>query len=274
MDGKVVSRKKGLLGGGGTEPMEISLAIAAKLAKKLGLAPPSMDVVNLSIAADPKRNQRGFRYSGPVNDAGQPHGMRGTVRWDDGEVYVGGLKDGLRHGHGMVRLNNGDVYKGQNAEGMRHGIGTYKFALSGNAEVGRFRMGNPVGEGARWSRNRDAACVLLSGQKGKQISLQDAETIASRLGLAVPPVHLQLGPIREDASDNENEEEENEEEEGGDDDNVSEADENYEEEDEEEGEEEEEEESTGAPPSIHTDLGSIAEESGKEEVEDDEELQM
>jgi hypothetical protein len=63
------------------------------------------------------------------------------------------------------------------------------FSKSGNAEVGRYDNGTPVGEGARWNKTRNAACSVYDGNKGKPMSLDEAAALATRLGVPVPAAH-------------------------------------------------------------------------------------
>ena len=59
---------------------------------------------------------------------------------------------------------------------------------SGAAEVGCYRAGADVGEGVRWSADRQTAWRLLDGKVQAHISLDEARELAARIGLPVPPV--------------------------------------------------------------------------------------
>ena len=54
------------------------------------------------------------KYTGQVNPNGEnkPHG-KGTMKYDDGRVYVGEWSDGRWHGTGRASFSNGDSYDGQ-----------------------------------------------------------------------------------------------------------------------------------------------------------------
>jgi hypothetical protein len=56
------------------------------------------------------------------------HSRYATKPFDDGSVYAGELKDGLRHGHGVMMWADGDVYNGQWQNDERHGHGHYTYA--------------------------------------------------------------------------------------------------------------------------------------------------
>ena len=59
---------------------------------------------------------------------------------------------------------------------------------SGEVEVGRYKGGARVGEGARWSADRTTAWRLRDGKRGESISLEEAKQIADKVGLPVPGV--------------------------------------------------------------------------------------
>ena len=64
----------------------------------------------------------------------------------------------------------------------------YRLA-DGSAEVGRYRAGADVGEGARWTPDRQLAWRLKDGKVVAEIPLEEAEQIAASLGLPVPASH-------------------------------------------------------------------------------------
>ena len=133
----------------------------------------------------------------------------GTLRFADGNVYEGEFKAGVREGHGTYRSATGDVYEGEwKADvyeghgtfryatredvyegewkaGVREGHGTYRFA-NGRVKVGRYEMNADVGEGVRWSTDRQKAWRLQNGAVAQEISLDEARQIAERVGEAVP----------------------------------------------------------------------------------------
>ena len=66
------------------------------------------------------------------------------------------------------------------------GRGKYTYA-SGEAETCRYAAGADVGEGAKWSADRQSAWRLRDGEEVESISLEAAARIAASLGLPVPP---------------------------------------------------------------------------------------
>ena len=81
--------------------------------------------------------------------------------------------------------SGGGRYVGEMKEGKRHGVGTTYYS-NGYAEVGRYEMDHPVGEGAWWSADRQTAWRLKDGKKVGGNDLKEAEAVADSLGLPVP----------------------------------------------------------------------------------------
>ncbi|HBU77328.1 MAG TPA: hypothetical protein DEF18_04435, partial [Muricauda sp.] len=79
-------------------------------------------------------------YVGTIVD-GNRHGQ-GTYTWPSGDKYVGEFKDGNRHGQGTYTWPSGDKYVGEFKDGKENGPGTFIWA-SGDKGVGEFREGNP-----------------------------------------------------------------------------------------------------------------------------------
>ncbi|XP_069554738.1 alsin isoform X1 [Brachyistius frenatus] len=82
--------------------------------------------------------------------AGRVHG-RGIMKWPDGRMYNGNLKNGLEDGYGECvlpnkALNKPDSYYGQWKEGKINGFGKYKYA-SGEVYEGCFCDGQRHGYG-------------------------------------------------------------------------------------------------------------------------------
>ena len=50
-------------------------------------------------------------YTGQVEDGNKPNG-KGTMKYEDGRVYVGEWVDGRWHGQGSASFANGDSYSG------------------------------------------------------------------------------------------------------------------------------------------------------------------
>ena len=148
-------------------------------------------------------------FVGECNAAGQREG-RGTDTFANGNVYEGEYKADKREGRGKYTLASGEVYDGEWKEGKMDGAFTFTFVngdiyegifnsgimerkftyiftfASGKVETSRFAAYAPVGEGARWSLDRQEAWRLRDGKRGESISLEEAARIAAELGLPVP----------------------------------------------------------------------------------------
>ena len=75
---------------------------------------------------------------------------------------------------------------GQWRAGKKDGKGTFGFA-DGRVEVGTYKADNDVGEGAMWSADRRTAWRIVDdGLEVGEISLEEAQQIANRIGEPVP----------------------------------------------------------------------------------------
>ena len=64
----------------------------------------------------------------------------GSLTYSNGGKYVGGFKDGKRHGLGSFVFANGDYFRGYYVNGRRQGYGVYEFT-SGERYEGYFHAG-------------------------------------------------------------------------------------------------------------------------------------
>ena len=51
------------------------------------------------------------------------------IQYDNGDIYAGYVKRGVRHGPGVYRYTNGDVYDGEWNLGKKHGTGIYTWPM-------------------------------------------------------------------------------------------------------------------------------------------------
>lgn len=65
--------------------------------------------------------------------------------------------------------------------GMRNGRGKYQLT-DGRVEIYRYVNDNRVGDGVRWSSDREKAWKMNGGKVVKRISMEDATAIANRCG--------------------------------------------------------------------------------------------
>jgi len=91
------------------------------------------------------------KYTGPVNDSGQPHGF-GEMEYNDGDsAYIGYFENGNRHGRGVFVITNGDSfdsYDGDWQDDKAYGYGTYLFA-DGGSYKGEWQDNKKHGKGVR-----------------------------------------------------------------------------------------------------------------------------
>jgi hypothetical protein len=70
-------------------------------------------------------------------------------------TYIGGKKDGKKHGNGIMYYNSGSIYKGNWVNGYRDGIGTILFSPSNNKYVGEWKNDKANGKGKLEYKNGD-----------------------------------------------------------------------------------------------------------------------
>ncbi len=72
-----------------------------------------------------------------------------TINYQNGDIYEGNLKNGLKHGKGTLTTRNNRSYKGDWKNDKPHGFGINTFP-NGKIYTGNFENGKPVGEG-QWT---------------------------------------------------------------------------------------------------------------------------
>ena len=70
----------------------------------------------------------------------------GIETFDNGDIYEGGFKDGLKHGKGILTTRNNRSYEGDWENDKPHGFGINTFP-NGKIYTGNFDKGKPVGDG-------------------------------------------------------------------------------------------------------------------------------
>lgn len=73
----------------------------------------------------------------------------GIQTFDNGDVYKGNFKDGLKHGKGILTTRNNRSYEGDWKNDKPHGFGINTFP-NGKIYTGNFVKGKPVGDG-KWT---------------------------------------------------------------------------------------------------------------------------
>ena len=84
-------------------------------------------------------------YIGELRD-NVKHGV-GRMEWADGQVYEGDFKNGLIHGEGTITLPSGEAYTGTFEREVRHGYGVLT-RPNGDVYRGTFVKGQLTGEGS------------------------------------------------------------------------------------------------------------------------------
>jgi hypothetical protein len=90
----------------------------------------------------------------PTDQSQRFHNCWGTQFFVNGDKYVGGFKDGKRHGQGTFFFAAGSKYVGEFKDGKKHGQGTLTFT-SGNRYVGEWRDDQKHGQGVFIVANGD-----------------------------------------------------------------------------------------------------------------------
>ena len=121
----------------------------------LALAAPALAQVEGEL-----RYPDGTLYKGTLKD-GVPDG-RGYFRFPNGTQYEGEVRMGERTGMGEALYANGNDYKGEFRNGKRNGTGTMTWALGGRYEGG-WKDGEPSGPGK----------IVYAGPPGRAVVVQD-----------------------------------------------------------------------------------------------------
>ena len=127
----------------------------------------------------------GCRYVGFFVDD-RRHGY-GKCWYDNGSVYAGNWKEGKRDGKGTMTYANGDRYEGSWVQDQRHGSGIYHWK-DGRSDVCKFHRQKIVGEGCRWSPDRQSVWLLRDGELaiGGTVPVRLGRAMAKKLGVQFP----------------------------------------------------------------------------------------
>lgn len=97
-------------------------------------------------------------YEGSFNVYGERDG-KGSMTWENGDVYTGAFFNGNRHGHGTLQFSDGSEYVGEWECNEQHGVGTRRWN-NGDCYTGQYCRGKRTGEGRFYFANGD----LYTGQ--------------------------------------------------------------------------------------------------------------
>lgn len=103
-------------------------------------------------------------YRGGLKD-GLPHG-KGKMTLASGDVYEGGVKRGVRHGHGKQTTRDGAVYEGQWSMHVRHGHG--KCSFDNHLYVGQWRKDMKHGYGKETCKGEEGFVYEGEFKHGKR----------------------------------------------------------------------------------------------------------
>jgi hypothetical protein len=84
-------------------------------------------------------------YTGRLSAQGQPHGDDATIKYSDGQIYRGSVRNGLRSGNGHNVWPDGQEYKGEWQENSRNGRGTHSWK-DGRTVTGDWKDGHLHGK--------------------------------------------------------------------------------------------------------------------------------
>ena len=152
----------------------------------LGWVWGTMGIIFLFILiANANEDETGQTYRSASQNTSQPNTRTTSVqsvRNSEGSSYVGGTRDGRRHGQGTYTFANGDVYIGEFRDGQRHGQGTYTFA-NGIVYVGEYRDDKRNGQGAYTYTNGNVSVVEY--RDGKRV-VEDPQPLSDSSDTAGP----------------------------------------------------------------------------------------
>mgnify|MGYP001214295699 FL=1 len=104
-----------------------------------------------------------------INDNKQ----EGVQTFDNGDIYEGSFKDGLKHGRGTLTTRNNRSYEGDWENDKPHGFGINTFP-NGKVYTGNFSNGRPIGDGQwTYSDGRKYYGTWINGEfKNKESDLE------------------------------------------------------------------------------------------------------
>lgn len=126
-------------------------------------------------------------YEGQLDEDGTSRHGSGSMYYDAGHESHGTWHKDEMTGRGIYKWSDGHVYDGEWANGKRHGLGRF-IRPDGVILYGTYEKGHHRGQGVRWSADRKEAQIVVDGVPKKNVSLENAEEIARKMGFEdVPP---------------------------------------------------------------------------------------
>ena len=115
-------------------------------------------------------------YDGYVDEHGKRVG-EGKMTYESGNYYEGGFFNNKFHGdRGIYHWEDGDEYLGGWKDGERHGVGSFKNA-DGSIEFSMYESDKAVGNGVRLSADRKLAHALVDGEQTTEMPIEEANAI-------------------------------------------------------------------------------------------------
>ncbi|MCR9141227.1 MAG: FecR domain-containing protein [bacterium] len=164
----------------------LALTVACTQAAKRDTAPKSAPAEDANIPVEPiQDSQKTAEPAGDTNtkfpDAetgcvlGDCEGGAGTYRYENGDVYAGAFRKGLREGAGSYKFANGDVLNATFRGGRAAGSGSYLFK-DGRIFRGEFAdiAGELTGQGLLREGSSSRFCVLRGQTLRCENSTEDA----------------------------------------------------------------------------------------------------
>jgi len=126
-------------------------------------------------------------YEGQLDEDGTSRHGSGSMYYDAGHESHGTWRKDEMTGRGIYKWSDGHVYDGEWANGKRHGLGRF-IRPDGVILYGTYEKGHHRGQGVRWSADRKEAQIVVDGVPKKNVSLENAEEMARKMGFEdVPP---------------------------------------------------------------------------------------
>ena len=75
------------------------------------------------------------------------------IKYNNGDQYVGGFKEGQRCNSGKYIFSNKDKYDGLWSRGLPEGSGSFSFSSGKSEYTGEFKRGLPTGHGTFFKKN-------------------------------------------------------------------------------------------------------------------------
>lgn len=107
-----------------------------------------------------------FSYDGYMKN-GEYHG-KGTLRSDDGSVFIGNFVSGTKEGKGQLKLANGAQFTGYWEKGLKNGFGQIK-KPNGSLFFCEYRDDKLIGSGIEVSKDRKIVALVMNSEGNTRV---------------------------------------------------------------------------------------------------------